>query len=295
MVKLYMKLAFVVTTIGRAPEINKLCLNLSTQLEKDDELIVVAQANQMEIKEICSKWKMKGLNIFFTVSGRGASVGRNVGVKQVKSPQAILLFPNDTTYYPPGTLKKIKSNYSSLKLGGALITDEGGDKSNFPNGAPELNKQNVWAVLEAGILIEKQLFDRLGGFDPNIGTGSSSPWQAGEVTDLLLRFLHSDSTEFFYWLPRELAFSGVGVSSKLTTDARRLKLRAYSRGIGNIYRRWDFPLFRKLKFLAGGLIIGLRRPQDYRIGDWPWAFVGRLEGITNITLSWQKEISYEAN
>jgi hypothetical protein len=278
-------LGLVVATLGRLEPLERLLRSVSTQLRPGDHVVIVAQAGVEDVVRLAERHRADGVTIDVTTSTRGASHGRNVGVGLLEPGERLLHFPNDTTWYPPGTLDAIRAAAPSLVTGALTVVDEHGPKSTLPTEPTPLDRWNVWTVIEMGILIRRSVFDELGGFDPDIGTGAASPWQAGEATDLLLRLCERrpDLATTFRWMPPDVTVGGIADPRGLTPSERRRKLRAYGRGLGRIVVRHAYPAWWRFAFLFGGLAFGLRHGPDFAFADGWWVFVGRAEGILGRT------------
>lgn len=273
------RLAFVVSTLGRIDALRKLLTSLSEQVETGDVIVIVAQGNQVEVRALAAEF-LDRANIIVTESERGSSLGRNTGVAALPPKVDYLIsFPNDTSWFPAGTLVQLRDKAAPISLGCITCAEEKGAKKVLsPPGTP-LTKNTVWRVFEAGMLVRRSAFTATGGFDVNIGTGASTPWQAGESIDFLLRAKERGLADNFTWLGN-ITIMGVPEGAGLTTAQKRQKLRAYGRGGGYIFSRWHYPLWLKLAFLAAGLLIGVRLRHTYQILDGWWSFIGRLEGLS---------------
>lgn len=284
----------VVSTLGRIDALRELFGSLQGQLTGDDELVVVAQGNHAAVAELCSQFP--DLPIHLTTSARGASIGRNAGVSALSSRAQILQFPNDTTGYPPGTIDLLRTRLSpaGIRFAGMVVVDANGPKLPLPASGEPLTKATAWQVIEMGLLIARDCYDELGGFDETIGTGAPTPWQSGESADLLLRALARwpELAQEIVWLPTDSYLTGATEAFGLSTAQRRQKIRAYGRGLGYVGRRHRYPLRWCLGRLAGGLAIGLRRP-EYRLLDGWWAFIGRAEGLLGRTVGWAPQHAVE--
>src|SRR6218665_56976 len=184
-----MNIGLVVSTLGRTEPLERLLRSLTDQLTGDDHVVIVAQQRLAEVTALANRFRDAPWPITVTTSAPGAARGRNVGVAALPPGDRLLHFPNDTTWFPPGTLAAVRAAMGNGEGGvGALtIVDEHGPKFVLPPPGSSLTIWNVWQVIEMGILIRRSLFDQIGGFDPLLGTGALSPWQGGEATGLLLR------------------------------------------------------------------------------------------------------------
>lgn len=191
----------------------------------------------------------------------------------------MLLFPNDTTWFPDGVLDRLRTLDGSLEIGALTIIDEHGPKFELPPAATPLDRSTVWSVIEMGLVVRRSRFDAVGGFDDTIGTGAPSPWQAGEATDLLLRLRDAGLTEDFTWLSSDCFLGGVADSRGLAPRERRRKLRGYGRGLGRLVVRHAYPRAWIAAFVVGGILFGVRHGSQYSALDGAWVFLGRLEGV----------------
>ena len=266
----------VVTTLGRAEALTRLFSSLETQLRTEDTLVVVAQGNVDQVTELTSSIKTAA-EVICTTSERGATRGRNAGVAATKRGD-VLIFPNDTTWYPPGSIDEIRSQ-TIEDFTVFTVRDEAGAKFVFTERIEPFTYRTVWDVIEPGFAVKRSAFEAIGGFDESIGTGAQSPWQAGEVADLLYRWAFRASNKFVRWAP-SIVVGGVTDSTGLNKVERRRKLRAYGRGCGRIMSIYRAPLWFRTAYIVAGLLISIKRPGLYSFGDGWSAMVGRFEGVT---------------
>ena len=276
-----MDLGLVVSTLGRTKPLERLLRSLSQQLTPDDMLVIVSQDRLAEVESLAERFRSDRFAIEVTTSERGASRGRNTGVAALPPGDRLLHFPNDTTWFPDGSIEAIRARASGVQAGALTVVDEYGPKFELPAAGTPLDRWNVWSVIEMGLLMRRSLFDELGGFDAGLGTGAPTPWQAGEATDLLLRMLQQrpDLAHSFAWLPSDVSVGGITDARGLTSGERRRKLRAYGRGLGRLVIRHRYPWWWCFAFLFGGLAFGLRHRATNAIADGWWVFLGRAEGM----------------
>ena len=115
----------------------------------------------------------------------------------------------------------------------------------------EITALNVQrCAIESTIFIRRSVFHELGGFDERIGVGSPGPFQAGEVTDLLLRLIYSGRRATYD--PRIVVLSDDPRESP--AEAFPKKMLGYGRGIGHLYRKHPLPLGQLVYFCARKLV-----------------------------------------
>lgn len=280
------------STLGRVESLRRLFESVAGQMTAGDHLVVVAQRNLAEVAALAASYRSPNLDITVITSPPGASRGRNAGVAALPTGTDLLLnFPNDTTWFPPDTLDGLRSLPDDFRAGALTVVDENGPKFVLPDPGARLDRHTAWSVIEMGLLVRRGLFDALGGFDAEIGTGAPTPWQAGEATDLLLKLMRHAPGAEFAWQPPTLFVGGIADPSGLTVAERRRKLRGYGRGLGRLVTRWRYPLWWRLAFLGGGLFFGLRNRGTNALFDGWWVFIGRLEGMLGRTLDGARSVT----
>lgn len=269
-------LTLVVSTLGTRPALRELVESVGTQLSADDTIVVVSQDNHDRVDEMLGGYSGPAL-LVRAQSGRGATLGRNSGVRATKRGE-VLLFPNDTSTYPQGSIASIRAAATHDVLV-VTVKDDTGAKFAFAPGERPLTYRNVWDIIEPGLIVRRSAFEALGGFDERIGTGAPSPWQAGEAADLMWRWAADHPDASIRWEPK-IVVAGVTDSAGLSQAERRRKLRAYGRGCGHLMSVYRAPLWFRVAYIVAGFAVALRRPGVYRLTDGWWAALGRWEGVT---------------
>ncbi len=273
----HVSFGIVVSTLGRVDYLERLLLSIVDQEYDGCIVAICVQKNLADVEAMLERLDLLGLDVRLTTSPMGASRGRNVAASLIGRAADYLLFPNDTSRLTPGLLRGIADALAGEDAGAVTVLDEYGPKFVLPDRRTPLDPENVWQVILPGMLMRREVFEDLGGFDEELGTGATTPWQSGEETDILLRCLRAYGSRFA-WLG-DLVMDGIADSRGLTDDERRRKLRGYGRGYGRILSIHSYPTGRRLRAIVGGFSFGIRHTDQFRPLDGMWVGLGRVEGI----------------
>lgn len=210
----------------------------------------------------------------------GSSKGRNDGFRALPADIEIVGFPNDDSVFDADTLAGVAARFASHSVGAVACTPVTSGKSlrALPPAGVALDRKTVWRAIEWTTFVDCKDFAALGGFDPAVGTGSPSPWQSGEGTDLLLRLMEIGKTVIS---AADVAISGPGERRSLSDDDFVAKHRRYGRGTGYVYRAHNYPYLARARIVIAPLLrlstFEEPLPLALRIA---WArTIGRLEGL----------------
>lgn len=273
----------VISTLGRAEPLEALLDSLLLQTFSGFAVSLCVQGNLDGVERMLARrTDFAALSVTTVTSGRGLSLGRNTAARQLPDSVEYLVFPNDTTTYPPTLFAGLVESMTGHGAGTMSVVDEFGPKFVFLDEGP-LTRRNVWNVISPGLVMSADSFGALGGFDETLGTGASSPWQSGEETDLVMRYLERQPQRSFAWMP-QLRVGGVADSTALSVAERRRKLRAYGRGLGRVLVLHRFSVLTCASTLLGGILFGVRHRPAFSTADGWWVFIGRLEGLLGRTI-----------
>jgi cellulose synthase/poly-beta-1,6-N-acetylglucosamine synthase-like glycosyltransferase len=189
------RLAIVVSTIGRREQFSRLVHSVHDSPQADQiELIVIDQSEDRRCSQVLydADWAM---SVRAETSGRGASVGRNVGLAFASAP--IVAFPDDDAWYPAGALGKIIETFERdpdiAGFCGRQVTADG--RPSMLRWQTEPGCVTARNFLRTSIMstmfFRRSWLDRVGPFDENMGVGSASWYGACEESDLLLRVIEA--------------------------------------------------------------------------------------------------------
>lgn len=185
--------SLVVSTIGRPVALARFLDSLGRQPDADRiELVVVDQSPDQACAELVRTHTIQG-PWTVTTSGRGASVGRNEGLRSATAP--VVAFPDDNCWYAPDTITRVLA---------ALEDDPGlcgvSARQATVDGRPSMlrwlahpttvTRSNFMrTTICSTLFLRRHVLDSVGPFDESIGVGSSHGIGAGEESDLVLRVL----------------------------------------------------------------------------------------------------------
>ena len=272
-------LSLIVATKGRASPFRELFGSLETQSFRDFEVIVVDQnADDRVGTPETEGWSFPVLHVR-TPHESGLSRARNSGM--VHAQGDVLLFPDDDCWYPPHFLGHALDRMASLGcdvLSGRAADAQGRDiNGRFEQAVTRISRAKVWTTgIEWVMFFKRAVLEAVGGYDPDIGVGAATPWQACEGQDIMLRALAAGFTCVF-----DPAIFGHHAELDVRSPGMLRKGRAYARGLGYVLRRHHYPLLQVASWL---LRPALRGVQSLLKGDRAVAvyygnvLAGRFEG-----------------
>lgn len=188
-------LSLVVTTVGRVDVLEQLLASLeSDESGRPFELVLVDQSpdgrcqSALAARDPSFAWQA-------TSSGRGASVGRNVGIRLARAP--VVGFPDDDCWFTPSAIGRalavLDARPEVAGISGRALTADGAPSMlrwlSTPGPITPANYHR--ASIEFTLFLRRSLLEEIGGFDEGMGPGSAGPFGAGEGSDLLLRALRA--------------------------------------------------------------------------------------------------------
>jgi len=248
-------ISLVVCTLGRTRPLGRLLESLAGQSYRAFEVILVDQNPDDCLAPVLAAHP--DLPLARIRSEKGLSRGRNAGLKQANGD--IIGFPDDDCWYDPGVLDAVDRFFASHPeidfLSGRTLDAEGAESVNryWPESGP-ITRANVFGTGNSNtIFVRREVLAGVRGFDETLGVGASTPFQAGEESDFLLRSLAHGHRGFY---DRDFI---VRHDQILETLAR---LHAYSVGFGRVARLHNLGpslfLFRNMRTVLGGVLRAVR-------------------------------------
>lgn len=244
-------ISLIVCTLGRTEPLRRLLASLAEQRYRSFEVIVVDQNPETYLDAVLDAHP--GLPLVRLRSAKGLSRGRNAGLKQASGE--IIGFPDDDCWYDPGVVASADRFFASHPdvdlLSGRTLDAEGNDSVNryWPESGP-ITRANVFGTGNSNtIFIRRQVVTGVRGFDETLGVGASTPFQAGEESDFLLRSLERGHRGFY---DRDFVVRHDQVSETME------RLHAYSVGFGRVARLHKLGpslfLTRNVRTVLGGCL-----------------------------------------
>ena len=273
--------SLVVSTIGRTTPLERLFVSLLTQDHKNFEVIVVDQNHDNRLAPLFEdgRWTFP-LRRLRTPGELGLSRGRNSGSKC--SEGSVIVFPDDDCWYPPWFLARglalMASTGADFLCGRAADEDGRSVNGRYELTAQPINRSNVWtAGIEWTIFLKRAAILAVGGFDPEIGIGASTPWQACEGQDLMLRALANRQKGYF-----DPSIYGYHAPFDIEVEAgSQGKARKYGRGLGHVLRVHRYGAWSVVKWIGRpviGAIVYFVRGNFKRVQYYRSVAIGRFEG-----------------
>jgi hypothetical protein len=265
------RVGIAVTTTGRWEYLEELLTSIWASTYLPVRIVVANQSGARPPQEL-----LAGGSLVFVDSRGGASQGRNDAVALLRDDTDVIAFPNDHSRYREDTIEAAVRLFDAdadlAGLAGTLL-EPTGPRFKLPPSGSTLNRRTAWRAIESTMFL-RSLF---ASFRPGIGPGSSSPWQAGEGTDLLLGMIREGRRVVS---APEVVVLGRGERRSLDDREWQTKLRSYARGTGYVLRLHRAGPIESLLFVFKPPIRLLIPPSTGRptVRDSIAIVVGRLEG-----------------
>jgi glycosyltransferase involved in cell wall biosynthesis len=280
-------ISLVVATLGRSDELERMFESLSAQERHDFEVILVDQNEDSRLAGLTQRsWPFE-VSWLRTPNIRGLSRARNIGWKVAKGE--FLIFPDDDCWYPPRLLSRGIDLMASSRadiLTGRAADEQGNDiNGRYAQQPQRIDRSNVWiSGIEWMMLFKKSALAAVQGFDEAVGVGASSPWQACEGQEILLRALEKGLVCCF-----DPSFYGHHSRfDEISAQSMRAKGRAYGRGMGYVLRLHRYNSVAAANWIGRPLVRLLLALVSGNLSRAAYFFnvcLGRFEGYVGRTLS----------
>lgn len=284
------KISLVVATLGRTSELERLFRSLSEQGRSDFEVILVDQNPGNQLQDLTEKeWPFE-VNWIRKPDIRGLSRARNIGWRVARGD--LIIFPDDDCWYPPWLLSRgddLLFNKQADILTGRAADEQGHDINGRYAQSPHwITRANVWiSGIEWVMLFKKASLIAVEGFDEDVGVGASTPWQACEGQEILLR-AHDKGLKCYF----DPQFYGYHPRFEhIAPKAMQAKGRAYGRGLGYVLRLHQYGYVAAATWIARPflrLILSAFKADHAGCAYFFNVCLGRLEGYVGRTFPEKK-------
>jgi glycosyltransferase involved in cell wall biosynthesis len=283
-----MKVSLIMSTLGRIDEVLQFILALKQLDCNDFELIIVDQNFDERLQKACSTVIVNfPLHYIRSPNAKGISRGRNIGAS--KATGDILCFPDDDCLYPPSLIRKVLELFNEtaadIVCGRAAAPDGRSINGRFEKNAQRVDLRNVFTTqIEWVVFFKRQVFEKLRGYDEDIGVGASTPWQSCEGPDITIRAINAG---FSVYYDPDLYAHHPEINIRNPDNATREKGRRYARGMGHVIKKHSCGILRLANYLirpVGGACVSLLRGNINRVFYYLNVAIGRAEGYAGICL-----------
>jgi len=226
--------SFITATIGEENKLKTLLNSLSSQTYLNYEIIVIDQNEHERVLRLCDNYEnIKHIHS----SNRGLSLARNIGIRNAGGKY--LVFPDDDSVLPHNFLENannvIQKFPDMLIFSGIVLSlEKNRPFSRYMNFvSEEITYHNYSKFMSTTMVIHRQVFDKLNGFDEEMGVGAR--WGGSEETELLLRAFGAGYRA--YYTESLVAYHPELNFSKLTWKQAMHKGYSYGLGRGALFRR----------------------------------------------------------
>jgi glycosyltransferase involved in cell wall biosynthesis len=272
----------VVPTMGRPDELHRMLQTAVAQAYPRLRVVVV----DMNDDDASGADVLDGFSgsleiVHVRAARRGVSKARNLGLERIEAD--VVSLTDDDCWYPDGLFRTIGERFGrEPDLAGLSMmqVDERFSPSNgrWARRPGRITRTNVWGRgVAAGVFLRASALEAVGPLDETLGR-ASGVWEAGEDTDLLIRFVDAGyrvdyDPSMFVHHPDPERDSAAAYP--------RERWRAYAEAMGHVMRKHRYPLravaYRCARPLVGSVVAALRGDfAQSRIGVTVAA--GRAEG-----------------
>lgn len=187
----------IVATVDRTDALAGLLDSLTAQTHRAFRVVVVDQNTDDRVADVLAA--RPELDTLHLRSTRGLSRARNVGLAEISREldafrADLVAFPDDDCRYGPHVLGWVAQRFADEAeldgLSGRPAAADGATVGRWPDRKTVVTPDTVWHTANSHtIFLRRDLVDRLGPFDEELGLGSETLWSSGEEIDYLVRAL----------------------------------------------------------------------------------------------------------
>ena len=270
--------ALVVATVDRGDGLRILLDSLEHQTHRRFRVLLVDQNSDDRVGP--SLAASPDLEIEHLYAPRGLSRARNAALPRVDDD--IVAFPDDDCAYPDDLLARIAMRFAERPdldgLTGRTTDAAGRSSGNWSTEGGSLVRDTMWnRANSASTFLRREVVERVGAFDEQLGLGSGTRWSSGEDTDYIVRALDAGARIEFD--PSLIILHELRTFT--SEELRAVGLRD-GRSVGYILRKHRYSLrvvARMLVRPVGGVVVSLVRGDVARTRFHVATLRGRIAGL----------------
>lgn len=275
----------IVATVNRDCELADFFVSVRDSSPVSTRVILVDQNTDDRVDSL-----LRGLpevpRVLHLKAERGVSHARTVGLACATAP--IVAWPDDDCSYPPGLLSRVVAEFAAVPAVDVLVgrlEDPSGDRGVLAVPAKRLvlDSKSLWRYSSAPTYFARRsAAERVGDWTTRFGPGGTTPWDAGEDTDWLIRAVQAGLVVRFDPTLAVLHRSPFLRGSKEARD----RARRYGRCTSAVALAHGYGLrfvARLVIRAAVGSVVSLAAGRFARAAIHFHAMIGRIEGALGFT------------
>lgn len=249
-------ISLICSTIGRPEDLkNQLDALTAGDLAEQVEFVLVDQSSGQECAQLVRDYGLPG-PWHVTTSGRGVSVGRNVGLGLATAP--LVAFPDDNCWYASDTVRRVLTVFAERPdIEGLSVKQVDADGSpsmlRWLDHEVQISRTNFMRTsISSTLFLRRDALPSATPFDEGIGAGAPGWCGAGEESDLLLRMMSGGAT--LIYRPDIVVYS---TDDRAEPDASYVdKSLRYGVGLGHLWRTHKLPV-HLLAYYSARKMVGM--------------------------------------
>lgn len=277
------------STLGRFDDVLHFLTELKTINYRDFELIIVDQNLDERLQKACVIIDLDfPLHYIRSPQVRGLSRGRNIGLS--KASGDIICFPDDDCLYPAALFDKVLKCFNDsgadIVCGRAATAAGRSINGRFEKTAKKVDLRNVFTTqIEWVVFFKRRVFEKVYGYDEDIGVGAPTPWQSCEGPDITIRAMNAGFTAYY---DPEIYAHHPELDTRNPNGAMRAKGRRYARGMGYVIKKHNYGILYFTNYIVrpiGGALISFLKGNADRGLYYLYVAFGRVEGYLGICVN----------
>jgi GT2 family glycosyltransferase len=211
---------------------------------------------------------------------RGLSRARNRALGELRGD--LVGFPDDDCVYAPDLLERVAHRFGDDPtldgVTGRAVASDGRSSPSWKLDAAMLTDTNLWnRAISYTIFLRREVIERVGAFDEELGLGAGTAWSSAEEIDYLVRAVRASCR-----IEYEPSLTVIHEERELSSA--ELRKRGYRDGasLGYILRKHRYPATEICKRLVrplGGVLVSVGRRDPSRARFHAANLRGRVAGL----------------